>query len=122
MTDELFNFLWKSALSSTDKEAFVSLVREGGIMQEINPSDECAVAFIEKLYYAAHVNIKELAKSNGYTLASFSTKYCIPYRTLQGWVLDEARCPTYFRLALVKDLGFLPILSEKQSAEEDSIT
>lgn len=122
MTDELFNSLWKSALSNTDKETFVAAGRVSGIMQEISPSEECAAAFLEKLYVAAHINIKELAKSSGYTLASFSMKYCIPYRTLQGWVLDEARCPTYFRLALVKDLGFLPVISEKQPVSEDSAT
>lgn len=41
------------------------------------------------------MDLKELIKQSGMNIKQFSEYFNIPYRTIQGWRLEERKCPEY---------------------------
>lgn len=60
------------------------------------------------------MEIREMPRLLGLNLRAFSKRYGIPYRTLQGWIAGERKCPPYVRELLER-----AVLEDKERSEED---
>lgn len=101
MTDKLFFSLFSSALSSSNRDAFVSVwgdVPDAGI-----PADR--IDLLARLWDAAHLTIRDIRQHTGLSQAAFATRYCIPTRTLEDWERGVRSCPDYLRLLLAQVTG-----------------
>ena len=106
MTDKQFYTLFGAALRAEDREIFVSawLLSEiwGDQEDEIPPgrADD-----LGQLWDVAHVTIRDIRAHTGLTQAAFSTRYCIPRRTIEEWEAGRRTCPNYLRLLLAQAAG-----------------
>lgn len=101
MTDKLFFFLFSAALSSSNRDAFVSVwgdAADAGI-----PADR--IDLLARLWDAAHLTIRDIRQHTGLSQAAFATRYCIPTRTLEDWERGARSCPDYLRLLLAQVTG-----------------
>lgn len=70
--------------------------------------------------------VKELREKYGLTRQQFCDVFCIPYRTLQSWELDNRSCPLYvFRmmealLFLSEHTGGLEIFKRGGEGSDDA--
>lgn len=108
MTDKQFFILWAEALTSSDRNAFVSdwslsSIWEGAEGGEI-PTNRIAV--LEELWTVAHATVRDIRKHTGLTQAAFSIRYCIPKRSIENWESGSRSCPDYVRLLLAQVAGF----------------
>lgn len=101
MTDKLFFSLFNAALSSSNRDAFVSVwgdASDAGI-----PADR--IDLLARLWDAAHLTIRDIRQHTGLSQAAFATRYCIPTRTLEDWERGARSCPDYLRLLLAQVTG-----------------
>ena len=101
MTDKLFFSLFSAALSSPNRDAFVSvwcIAPDAGI-----PADR--IDLLARLWDAAHLTIRDIRQHTGLSQAAFATRYCIPTRTLEDWERGARSCPDYLRLLLAQASG-----------------
>lgn len=101
MTDKLFFSLFSAALSSSNRDAFVSVwgdAADAGI-----PADR--IDLLARLWDAAHLTIRDIRQHTGLSQAAFATRYCIPTRTLEDWERGARSCPDYLRLLLAQVTG-----------------
>lgn len=101
MTDKLFFSLFSAALSSSNRDAFVSVwgdAPDAGI-----PADR--IDLLARLWDAAHLTIRDIRQHTGLSQAAFATRYCIPTRTLEDWERGARSCPDYLRLLLAQVTG-----------------
>lgn len=107
MTDKQFNLLWSEALSSDDREAFVSDWSLSSIWDDDPesgiPSDRPYQ--LDELWRAAHMTIRDIRGAAGLTQAAFCARFCIPKRTLENWEGGQRICPDYLRLLLAQAVG-----------------
>lgn len=101
MTDKLFFSLFSAALSSSDRDVFVSVwgdAPDAGI-----PADR--IDLLARIWDAAHLTIRDIRQHTGLSQAAFATRYCIPTRTLEDWERGVRSCPDYLRLLLAQVTG-----------------
>ena len=107
MTDKLFFFLFSAALSSSNRDAFVSAWSLSSVWGDAPdagiPADR--IDLLARLWDAAHVTIRDIRQHTGLSQAAFATRYCIPTRTLEDWERGVRRCPDYLRLLLAQATG-----------------
>lgn len=107
MTDKQFNALFSMALSSTDRDAFMSdsaLPSIWGDQEDAETSPE-RIAAISGIWDVAHATIRDIRAHAGMTQAAFSTRFCIPRRTIEDWEAGRRSCPDYVRLLLAQAAG-----------------
>lgn len=106
-TDKLFYTLFGDAITSPDRDAFVSdwsLSSVWGDAPDANiPADR--IDLLARLWDAAHLTIRDIRQHTGLSQAAFSTRYCIPTRTLEDWERGARSCPDYLRLLLAQATG-----------------
>ena len=107
MTDKQFNTLFSAALSSDDRDAFVSASTLSAIWgdpegAEIPPE---RIAAVSGIWDAAHASIRDIRACTGLTQAAFCTRFCIPRRTVEDWEAGRRSCPDYVRLLLAQAAG-----------------
>lgn len=107
MTDKLFCTLFAAALAVADRDAFVSdwsLSSAWGDAPDADiPADR--IDLLARLWDAAHLTIRDIRQHTGLSQAAFSTRYCIPTRTLEDWERGVRNCPDYLRLLLAQSAG-----------------
>lgn len=101
MTDKLFFSLFSAALSSSNRDAFVSVW--GDASDADIPADR--IDLLARLWDAAHLTIRDIRQHTGLSQAAFATRYCIPTRTLEDWERGARSCPDYLRLLLAQATG-----------------
>lgn len=106
MTD-LFNKLWKDALSQPDKELFVSEYGYPEWFDEISEDPDVVVDTLGNIHNVASMSVKDMVKKSGMSQAKFAEKFCIPKRTVESWCMGERSCPDYVRLMMARLLGYL---------------
>lgn len=107
MTDKQFYALFCAALASADRDAFVSDWALSSVWAdqedaEIPPE---RIAAISDIWSVAHATIRDIRAYTGLTQAAFSTRFCIPRRTLENWESGVRSCPDYVRLLLAQAAG-----------------
>lgn len=105
--DKLFFTLFGDAITSPDRDAFVSdwaLSSAWGDAPEADvPADR--VEELGHLWDAAHLTIRDIRAYTGLSQAAFAVRYCIPTRTLEDWERGARSCPDYLRLLLAQATG-----------------
>lgn len=107
MTDKLFNKLWKDALEQPNKELFLAEYGYPDWFDEISQNPQKISETLGNIHDVAHMSLKEIIKKAGMTQAAFSTKFCIPIRTVEDWASGKNKCRDYDRLMFCRILGIL---------------
>lgn len=102
MTDKLFSAIYGAALESTDRDAFCSDWSLSsvfpGTSDPLQNFEICAT-----VWDLAHLTVSDVRAHTGLTQAAFSTRFCLPLRTLQNW--EYRSCPPYIVLMLARLTG-----------------
>ena len=106
-TDKLFYTLFGDAITSPDRDAFVSDWSLSSVWGDAPGADIPAdrTDQLARLWDAAHLTIRDIRQHTGLSQAAFSTRYCIPTRTLEDWERGARSCPDYLRLLLAQASG-----------------
>lgn len=107
MTDKLFCTLFAAALTSADRDAFVSDWSLSSVWGDAPDADIPAdrIDLLARLWDAAHLTIRDIRQHTGLSQAAFATRYCVPTRTLEDWERGVRSCPDYLRLLLAQAVG-----------------
>lgn len=107
MTDKQFFTIFAEALASPDRDAFVSACSLSSVWGDAPDADIPAdrIDTLQHLWDAAHLTIKDIRAASGLSQAAFSTRYCIPTRTVEDWERGARSCPDYLRLLLAQAVG-----------------
>lgn len=107
MTDFQFNVLWAEALTSADRDAFISDAALSSIWGDAPdaaiPDDR--LRQLGQLWDVAHLTVKEIRAATGLSQAAFAQRFCIPRRTVENWESGTNTCPVYVRLLLAQAVG-----------------
>lgn len=106
-TDKLFFTLFGEAITSSDRDAFVSDWSLSSVWGDAPDADIPAgrIDLLARLWDAAHLTIRDIRQHTGLSQAAFATRYCIPTRTLEDWERGARSCPDYLRLLLAQATG-----------------
>lgn len=106
-TDKLFYTLFGEAITSPDRDAFVSDWSLSSVWGDAPDADIPAdrIDMLARLWDAAHLTIRDIRAHTGLSQAAFSTRYCIPVRTVEDWERGVRNCPDYLRLLLAQATG-----------------
>ena len=124
-TDKLFYTLFGEAITSPDRDAFVSDWSLSSVWGDA--PDACIPAdridLLARLWDAAHLTIRDIRQHTGLSQAAFATRYCIPTRTLEDWERGVRSCPDYLRLMLAENTGMYhrPIKSDRSVPRKQKI-
>lgn len=107
ITDKLFYTLFGEAITSPDRDAFVSDWSLSSVWGDAPDADIPAdrIDMLARLWDAAHLTIRDIRQHTGLSQAAFATRYCIPTRTLEDWERGVRSCPDYLRLLLAQATG-----------------
>lgn len=103
MTNHQFYTLWGEAITSPDRDAFVSDAALSSLWGEDDTDPMAHVPELEKLWDAAHTGVKAIREFAGMTQAEFAARHLVPLRTLQRW--EKGECPEHIRLFLLESEG-----------------
>lgn len=103
MTNHQFYTLWGEAITSPDRDAFVSDAALSSLWGEDDADPMVRVPELEKLWDAAHTGVKAIRELACMTQAEFAARHLVPLRTLQRWEAGE--CPEHIRLLLMESEG-----------------
>lgn len=108
-TDKLFFTLFGEAITSPDRDAFVSDWSLSSVWGDAPAPDADIPAeridTLERLWDVAHLTIRDIRQHTGLSQAAFATRYCIPTRTVEDWERGVRNCHDYLRLLLAQDTG-----------------
>ena len=109
MNDAIFSNLWGEALTSTDRDAYVSDWSLSSIW--VDSSEECIpqerIDYLNQLWDAAHMSVKDICKVANLSQTNLATRFCIPRRTVEDWCRGISKCADYIRLMMILNLGIL---------------
>ena len=108
MTDKQFNAAFTAALSSPDRDAFVSDWALSSLFagaDEAAPVDPALVEELGQVWDVAQMPMADIRAATGMTQASFEARWCIPRRTWENWEAGVTKCPPYVRLLLLQAEG-----------------
>ena len=106
MSDKNFYQLWGEALTSTDRDFYVSEWSTSSLFPEDSDLLENA-EYLGKLWDVAHMSVKGICKAAGLTQAALAQRFCIPKRTVEDWCGERRACSDYIRLMMAECLGLL---------------
>lgn len=105
MNDKIFNRLWTAALEYEDGDQYVSDF-EQELLTEIKNRDK-RTTYLAKLWTVARRPLRDMLEEIGLKPKAFSTRYCIPYRTVQAWTSPTEGvlrpCPDWVRLMIARE-------------------
>lgn len=111
MTDKQFNTVFSDALSTPDRDAFVSDWSLASLFtgaDEAAPVDPALVEELGQVWDVAHLSVSDIRAATGLSQRAFAERHCIPRRSIENWENEgnEARsCPAYLRLLLAQAEG-----------------
>lgn len=107
MTDFQFNVLWAEALTSADRDAFISDAALSSIWGDAPDAviPDGRLQQLGQLWDAAHLTVKAIRAATGLSQAAFAQRFCIPRRTVENWESGTNTCPVYVRLLLAQAVG-----------------
>lgn len=103
MTNHQFYTLWGEAITSPDRDAFVSDAALSSLWGEDDADPMVHIPELEKLWDAAHTGVKAIRELACMTQAEFAARHLVPLRTLQRW--EKGECPEHIRLLLLESEG-----------------
>lgn len=107
MTDKQFCALFSAALSSPDRDAYVSDWTLSSAWDDAPDADTHAdrIDVLARIWDAAHLTIRDIRAHAGLSQAAFAARFCVPRRTIENWESGDRQCPDYLRLLLAQAVG-----------------
>lgn len=102
MNDKTFYTIYSEALVSNDRDAFASDWSLSSVFSETSDTMK-NFEICGRIWDLAHLTVSEVRAHTGLTQSAFSTRFCIPFRTLQNW--EYRSCPPYIVLMLARLTG-----------------
>lgn len=105
--DKMFSTLWDAAVSTTDRDVFVSEWATSSIWED-DPDEKIParrLRHLGQLWDAAHIAIKQIRQALGLSQIEFATRFLLSPRTVQNWEYGTTQCPEYVRLMLLQVTG-----------------
>lgn len=106
MDNKLFAEIWTDAQQIKDINAFVSdWATSSAFLNPEDPEQKIDGSLVEQLgqlWKVANAPFRELLKILSLSQTACSARFCIPLRTVQGWVLGERQIPSYIRLMMAE--------------------
>lgn len=62
---------------------------------------------LSHLWDVSRMSMRELVTACNLSQLAFARGACIPPRTVQGWILEERKCPVYLRFLLAEHYGLI---------------
>ncbi len=113
MNSKTFFALLEDAVVSSDKDAYVE---EWAISNVFEPGKNAPIAIYDEIVHdldniwdIAHITFKELLSRAEITMTECSTRFCIPFRTIQDWCAGRRTPPRYIILTIAEIVGVLNI-------------
>lgn len=109
MTNKDRATLWREALSSDDRDVYVSDWSTSLIFEDVD-SEEKLLSIAEevgKIWDAAHMTMREIIQASGFSQARFAHEFTIPKRTVESWCMGDRTPPDYVRYLLIKALDIV---------------
>ena len=109
MTDAQFIAAWSEALTSTDRDAFISDMALSSIFPapEDGSFGQGLIDRLGSIWDAAHRSIRQIAADAGLSGRKLAGRFGIPYRTMGNWLTGVNKCPDYTRLMMQECVGLL---------------
>lgn len=109
MTDTVFSTLWAEALTTADRDAFVSDWALSSIWGDDPETDipQERIDCLGRIWDVAHMSVRDICKAARLSQTALAQRFCIPYRTVQNWCGDVNKCPDYVRLMMAECLGLI---------------
>lgn len=107
LDDKMFSTLWDAAVSTADRDVFVSEWAASSIWED-DPDEKIParrLRHLGQLWDAAHISIKQIRQALGLSQIDFATRFLISPRTVQNWEYGTTQCPEYVRLLLLQVTG-----------------
>lgn len=109
LTRSNYNTLLDGAMDAADMDAYIAEWGTSSIFypdpDEAGPDMQEVVDVLAQLWAFAHVTIQELITASGGKMTHLSSRFGIPYRTIQGWAAGERQCPVYSLRMMAELLG-----------------
>lgn len=108
MTDNQFNTVFSAALSSPDRDAYVSDWSLSSLFagaDEEAPVDPALVEELGQVWDVAHLSVSDIRAATGLTQRAFAERHCIPRRNIEAWESGDRPCTDYLRLLLAQAEG-----------------
>lgn len=108
-TDEIFSKLWADALTTTERDAYVSDWTLSSIWGDGLESDipQNRIDYLGRIWDVAHMSVREICKAAKMSQVALAQRFCVPYRTVQNWCGDVSKCPDYVRLMMARLLNLI---------------
>lgn len=106
---DIFNTLWAEALTTADRDAYVSDWALSSIWGDDPESEIPAerIAYLGQIWDTARMSVKAICKAAGLTQAALAQRFCVPKRTVENWCSGVSKCPDYTRLMMCELLGIV---------------
>ena len=106
MDSKLFYHLWQDALEQPNEEVYIAEYGYPDWFDQISTDAVEVVETLKKIHKAAHITMPELVEMAG-GRGLFCEKFCVPDKTVQGWIYSNKKCPDYLRLLFARELGLI---------------
>lgn len=109
MTDKQFYALFGEALSSTDRDDFVSAWALSSIWDDAPDTDipKGRLTHLVSIWDAAHRSVRDITVASELSQRKLAERFCIPYRTMEDWCRGLRTPPDYVRLMMQRLLGLV---------------
>lgn len=107
LDDKMFSTLWDAAVSTADRDVFVSEWATSSIWED-DPNEKIPahrLRHLGQIWDAAHTTIKQIRQALGLSQIEFATRFMLSPRTVQNWEYGTTQCPEYVRLLLLQATG-----------------
>lgn len=96
-----FTFCWSEASEYSDRDAYISDLSLSSIWEDVPYAEvpEERIRWLSSIWDIRHGGINALLKHEGINRTALSSRFAIPYRTVQNWCLESSsnsrQCPDY---------------------------
>ena len=108
MTDKQFSAAFTAALTSPDRDAFVSDLALSSLFtgaDETAPVDPALVEELGQVWDVAQLSVADIRAATGLSQRAFAERHCIPRRNIEAWESGDRPCTDYLRLLLAQAEG-----------------
>ena len=106
MDNHIFNFIWTTAVTDPNRDAFMSDWVLSSIWEDEADGDALAARADQcgRIWDLAHMSMADIRHTTGLSQGKFAEAFCIPRHTVINWE-QRGGCADYVRLMLARLCG-----------------